>query len=322
MKKLSFLSLLLISALLFAPSLASCKSVGSDIKEEGKIRISCTTFSAFDWARQLTYGSKNAEVMLLTDSGVDIHSYVPSVADAARIASSDIIIYVGSASESFIEDMSPKGARLINLLSLLGEDALEIPKSAAGNHENHDNEGGHGEHDEHVWLSLKNARYFCSVICESLCEADSGNSELYKSNCKEYTKALQSLEDEYYTAASKGKAGLMMFADRFPFVYMLNDCKIDYCAAFEGCSTESGATFETVAIMAKLLSESELCCVVITESTDKRLANTIIAASGKENVQIITMNSIQRVSRTDIDKGKTYIDFMKENLVAFKKALG
>lgn len=312
-------TLFIILLSLFVPFFTCCGALSEDIKDTDKIRITCTSFAAFDWTRQITKGSEAVEVRLLTEGGVDIHNYVPSVADAARISSSDMIIYIGSQAESFIEESAGEGAELINLLSLLGENALEIPKSVTDDHD-HDHHA-HGEYDEHVWLSLKNARFFCEVICQRISAADEENAGLYKNNCETYVNELLDLENAFYEAAEEGRVRLMMFADRFPFTYLFHDCGVDFYAAFEGCSSESEATFETVAVLSELLKNSELGFVIITEGSDARLANTVIGTSGKSGVQVITMNSIQQVSKDRIAKGVTYIDIMKENLVAFKKAL-
>lgn len=291
-------------------------------KEENTLNILCTGFAAYDWTRQITKGSNSVSVELLAKSGIDIHNYSPSASDVASIASSDIIIYVGAASEEFIEETAGKDAELINLLSVLGEGALAVPESVSKHAEhNHINPHSH-EYDEHVWLSLKNARLFCSRICESIIKKDAANEKLYKDNCAAYTNELEKLETSFYETARNGRVNSMLFADRFPFAYLMNDCNVSCVCAFDGCSSESDATFETVALLCKRLSSSDLSYIVISESGDTELARTVIEASGKQGeCGVVVMNSISCLSRRQIDEGVSYIDIMKENLISFEKAL-
>jgi zinc transport system substrate-binding protein len=102
---------------------------------------------------------------------------------------------------------------------------------------------------------------------------------------------------------------------------MIEDYGLKYYAAFEGCSAETEASFNTVAYLSDKLSELELDAVSIIDGSDKRLAQVIIENSNNNNRQIIIFNSMQSVSKSDIENGTTYISAMKENLEMLKIAL-
>ena len=42
----------------------------------------------------------------------------------------------------------------------------------------------------------------------------------------------------------------VLFGDRFPFRYLVDDYGLRYYAAFAGCSAETEASFETVSFLA------------------------------------------------------------------------
>ena len=52
----------------------------------------------------------------------------------------------------------------------------------------------------------------------------------------------------------------VLFGDRFPFRYLVDDYGLSYYAAFAGCSAESEASFETVSILAKKVDMLKLPC--------------------------------------------------------------
>ena len=85
----------------------------------------------------------------------------------------------------------------------------------------------------------------------------------------------------------------MLYADRFPFRYLVEDYGLKYYAAFIGCSAESEASFETIKFLADKLNLLELPAVLTLEKSNKKIARTVIEASGKKETKILEMDSIQ-----------------------------
>lgn len=67
----------------------------------------------------------HAEVTMLLDNGVDLHSYQPTADDIIKISDCDLFIYVGGESDGWVEDALKEAAnkdmQVINLLDVLGE---------------------------------------------------------------------------------------------------------------------------------------------------------------------------------------------------------
>lgn len=317
--------ILLVTLMILPLCLTSCK--GSDKSEQG-ISVMCTFFPQYDWAKNIIGDAKGVELSLLVENGMDIHSYQPSVRDLARIASCDLFIYVGGESEEWvsevIETTVSKDTVVISLLDILGDGACHIPESESGDDDpntSHDH-GNECAYDEHVWLSLKNARLFCDKITEALCDLDPENAELYASNNGTYGAALDQLDEKYQSVAESSANKTLLFADRFPFVYLTRDYGISYIAAFAGCSAETEASFATLARLSAAIGEHSLDCVIILEGSEKKLAQTVISSSENKECQILTMNSIQSVTRAEADGGASYLGIMEENLKALESALG
>lgn len=177
------------------------------------------------------------------------------------------------------------------------------------------------EYDEHVWLSLRNAEKLCDAIADSLCDIDSENKNVYSTNAAVYKNKLKELDDQYKDVVKNSTNKTLLFGDRFPFRYMVDDYGLKYYAAFAGCSAESEASFETISFLAKKVDELGLKNVMTIEKSDKKIANTIISNTKNKNQKIFELNSLQSTTLKDVKNGVTYLSVMKSNLNVLKEAL-
>lgn len=176
----------------------------------------------------------------------------------------------------------------------------------------HEHEDGEVEYDEHVWLSLKNAKVLCTEIEKNLEAIDPANADDYRANLTDYTAKLTDLDNSFKTLVDGSSVKTLVFGDRFPFRYFVDDYGLDYFAAFIGCSAESEASFETIAFLADKVNQLNCDTVFTLENSDKSIAETIISTSGK-NVDIAELNSLQSVSYPEISGGASYLSIMQKN---------
>lgn len=294
---------------------------------EKKYSIVCTTFPQYDWIRQII-GENNEcfELTFLLEKGGDLHSFQPTAQDIARISSADMFVYVGGESDTWVKE-ALRGAVNesmieINLMEMLGEavkteELVEGMQSEEEEHEHLEET----EYDEHIWLSLKNVILLTHVLSENIQQLDAQNASYYASNEEIYTGRLSALDKEYADAISGAKVKTLLFGDRFPFRYLTDDYGLSYYAAFAGCSTETDATFETITFLAGKIDELGLGTILVIEGTDQKLAEIIRQNTRDKNQQILTVNSMQSVTSSDIDNGFTYLKAMQENLEILKRAM-
>ena len=186
---------------------------------------------------------------------------------------------------------------------------------------------GHGhdhgeEKDEHVWLSLKNAKTLVGAIADALQELDPDNKDTYAANASAYIEKLSALDGAYQSAVDGAARKTVLFGDRFPFRYLVDDYGLSYYAAFAGCSAESEASFETVSFLAKKVDELGLPCVLTIEGKNHELAETIVRNTAAKNQKVLTMDSMQSTTSEDVANGTTYLSVMEQNLSVLKEALG
>ena len=332
MKKIITLMLVAVLAV-FALSGCGTSKSGEDTKDK-KIKIVTTIFPEYDWVMQIL-GDKadKADVTMLLDKGVDLHSYQPSTADIAKISEADVFIYVGGESDEWVEDVlkeaKNKKLKVINLMDVMGDKAKEeeVKEGMQPEEEEHAEEAKDGkeeeevEYDEHVWLSLKNAKIFTKKIADVLSEVDKDNAKTYQANYESYAKKLDNLDKKYAEAVASAKNKTLVFGDRFPFRYLVNDYGLDYYAAFVGCSAESEASFETVTFLAKKIDELGLNNVLTIEGKNHKIAKTVVDNTKNKDQKVLTMDSMQSTTAKDVKDGATYLGIMEKNLEVLKEAL-
>ena len=331
---------IIIAAFLMAGSLSACGNVAvSDAAGEDRIQIVTTIFPEYDWVMNILGDNPaGAEVTMLLDNGVDLHSYQPTAEDILKISTCDMFIYVGGESDEWVEDALKEAVNgnitVINLLDVLGDSVKEEEvvegmqeeehdheEGEAHDEEEHDHEEGEIEYDEHVWLSLRNAVVLTEYISEKIRETDAENADLYKKNTDDYVAKLKDLDKQYTDAVSDSSVKTLVFGDRFPFRYMTDDYGLSYYAAFVGCSAETEASFETITFLAKKVDELSLHAVMTIEGNDHRIAETVVQNTKNKDQQILTMDSMQSTTSKDVEGGTTYLSIMDHNLSVLKEAL-
>jgi ABC-type metal ion transport system, periplasmic component/surface adhesin len=337
-------------------AVSSTASTSSEAKTDDankKFSVVCTIFPEYDWIRQLVGDKKdNYEITYILDKGVDLHSYQPTAEDIAKIANCDLFVYVGGESDGWVDDALKESKndkmQVVNLLETLGknvkpeevvegmqeedehdhdhEDADHDHEDKDKDHDHEDADHDHHheeetEYDEHVWLSLRNATVLVNTLAEKLQTIDPENKDYYAGTAADYTAKLGDLDSRYLATIKKAKVKTVLFGDRFPFRYLVDDYGLKYYAAFVGCSAETEASFETVAFLAKKTDDLKLKSVLVIENSDQKIAKKIVETTKDKNQNIVVLNSMQSITNEDIANGATYLSIMESNLKALASAL-
>ena len=317
---------LILSVMLLSGFFTSCKAK-TQIKSN-KVNILCTIFPQYDWTRSILGNADNfTNLSLLVKSGVDLHNYQPSTADIVQISTCDLLIYVGGESDAWLKDAlanaTNKNIKVISLMdvlkdSLKEEEFIEGMQEETECEEDSDNET---EYDEHVWLSVKNAKILCNEIANAICSLVPENAETYKENLQAYLEELNNLDMTYASVIKNSPRKTILVCDRFPLRYLTDDYKLNYYAAFAGCSAETEASFETIVFLSNKLKEEKMPAVLVLDQSDEKIAKTVILNAKLPKTDILKIDSMQSTTLRQSFNGKTYISTMQENLEALQKAL-
>lgn len=354
MKKIAAFAMFILAAAL---TFVACSAESNEkTPAQKKVSIVATTYPQYDWLKNVLGSRLDAvNLKLLIKNGTDLHSYKPSAQDIAAIASADMVVYIGGESDEWIEkalSATPKAGRVqVNLMEALGdrvkEEEIVEGMQAEDEHEHHHEHGEeaeeheHHEHehaeahedhdhehaeeaenDEHVWLSLKNAEILVKNLAEAVAKLDTANASEYHMNAALYVAKISALDAQYRAAVDSANFKTILFGDRFPFRYLVDDYGIKYFAAFVGCSAESEASFETVAFLAGKMDSLALPAIFTIDGSNGKIARAILDASKKsKEVAVLTLNSMQSVTDAQMQAGADYLSIMRENLEVLKKAI-
>jgi zinc transport system substrate-binding protein len=306
--------LTIIISLLILITLTGCKTY----KDDGKLTILTSNFPSYDFARAITKDVPNTSVEMLLKPGTEMHNYEPTPKDIIKISKSDIFIYVGGESDEWINDLldsiDTKKVKIIKLMDLI--DVVE-EETVEGMQEEEEEEE-EKEYDEHVWTSPRNAIKIINSLKDEIIKLDENNTHLYEDNSTKYISELELIDREIRNIVDNSSRKELIFADRFPFRYFVDEYNLKYYAAFPGCSSETEASSKTISFLINKVKEDNIPVILTIEFSNKKIANTI---SNETGAIVLEFNSAHNISEEDFNNGKTYLDIMRDNVNTLMEAL-
>jgi zinc transport system substrate-binding protein len=316
--KHTFISILLIFSFIFF--ICACADNNAQTgAADGKINVISVNFPGYDFAREIA--GDNINLTLLLQPGAESHSFEPSPQDIIKIQNADIFIYVGGESDSWVKEIlssvKNKNLKVLAMTEIVKPVEEEI-KEGMQEEDEHEGEEEEAEYDEHVWTSPINAIAIARAIADAFCEADKANAQTYKTNAEKYTEKLQILDAAFREVTVGAKRKTLIFGDRFPLRYFVDEYGLDYYAAFPGCSTETEASAKTVAFLIDKVKKEQIPVVFRIEFSNGKIAKTICESTGAKNLLFHTCHN---VSSDELKSGKSYLTLMADNALNLKEAL-
>jgi len=331
MKKLNKVIVMCAIVLLSVTFVCACKNSVEDtistekedskVEETEKINVVATIFPEYDFLRQI--GGDNINLSMLLKPGAESHSFEPTPQDIKNIKESDLFVYVGGDSDAWVQtildSLNKDNSEMISLMdcvNLVEEDVVE------GMTEEQEDETKDGveeiEYDEHVWTSPQNAILIVQQLCDRLCQIDEEHADQYKENTRIYIGKLEELDQDFQEVVDHSVRKEIVVGDRFPFRYFADEYGLTYYAAFPGCSTDTEASASTIAFLDDLVKKDHIPVVFHIELSNEKVCNAICESTGSKSE---LLHAVHNISKDDFDAGVTYLDLMKQNVLALKEAL-
>lgn len=320
----------LISLLCIVTVISSLWGCGTTKTQErdDRLKVVATVFAEYDFLRQIGGDAINLSMLMLP--GADIHTFDPTPKDIKTVQDADLFVTVGGESDAWadtilesIDNNHLESVRLMDLVEEVVEEEIVEGMEVEEEEEEHLHQGesSHEEKelDEHVWTSPKNAIQIVEGLCEKLCQLDRKHTALYEKNSKTYIKKLEQLDKKFNQVVEKGKRREIVVADRFPFRYFTDAYDLKYYAAYPGCSTQTGASAETIAFLIDKVKENHIPVVFHMELSSEMMCNTICDETGAKKAQL---NAVHNISKENFEKGIGYLELMEKNVDVLKEALG
>lgn len=336
------LSILLAIILIFLISIMGHERPNnSKTSDPNKLQVVVSNFASYDFLRAIIGEIEDVQITFLLGAGKDAHSYEPTSQDLIKIQKSDLFVYVGKGLEPWTEKVvqvldknNKKVICITDNLELLEEKEIDetdihneeqaINNNIDGNNSIEGVEEGHihekGAFDEHVWTSPTNAIKMVRMLERALEEVDSANAESYKENAENYIKKIQQVKEQIQVVIDNRVRNKLIFGDKMPMQYFIEEYNLDVSAAFNGCSTETDPNSRTIAYLVDTVKEENIPVVLYCELGLGKVAKTIVAEAqnGALAMQIQTLHNI---SKEDFENGETWVSLMTRNIEVLKKAL-
>lgn len=304
--------------------MTGCGKVNTDEKKGDKLKVVATVFAEYDFLQHIAGDKIDLSMLLLP--GADLHAFDPSPKDIASVQEADLFVTIGGESdawsESIMDSVDNDDLQTIKLMDcvdkVVEEEIVEGMEAEDEYGEEDEHESHEKEFDEHVWTSPKNAIQIVEGLRDKLCEMDEKNADVYKQNAADYITKLEDLDKQFTEVTSNAARKEIVVADRFPFRYFADAYGLTYYAAYPGCSTQTGASAETISFLIDKVREDKIPIVFHMELSSESMADTICKETGAKKAQL---NAVHNVSKEDFEKGIGYVELMQQNVEVLKKAL-
>ena len=316
MMKLKPLILMLMAIVLSLALLSACAPTAA-VEEGDGLSIVSTIFPSYDFARQITAGT-DARVTLLLQPGEEVHSFDPTSQDIIRIQNADLFLYVGGENDVWVDGVLTGLDKSVNTFRMMDYVTLYEEELVAGMQPESDDASGEQEWDEHVWTASVNAIAIVKAMTAELIALDPDNAIAYQANSDAYVKQLEALDQSFRDVVNTASRNTIVFADRFPVRYFVEEFGLNYYAAFPGCSAETDASAATVATLIDRVKADHIPVVFYIEMSNEQMAKTVAEATGATPM---LFHSTHNVTKAEFESGATYLSLMQNNVIALLAAL-
>ena len=302
--------------------LAGCGAAGSTTEntESDKLQVVTTFYPMYDFTKQVA--QDDAEVSMLLEAGMEVHSFEPSSQMIAEIQDADVFIYNSPEMETWVPDVLAS-IDTSDMVVICASDAITLleyeGEAHAHDHESEE-EGANAGHshtvDPHVWLDPVLAQTEVSTIAEGLAEADPDNAEDYLENAGIYNGKLNEL-DEAFRAAFEGTENRTFVTQHAAFAYLAARYDLNQISV-TGLNAEVEPSAAALATLSDYVKANNISHIYFENNASSQTAETLAEEVG---VELAVLSPLEGITEEDQKKGSDYISVMLENLEALKKSI-
>ena len=302
--------------------LAGCGAAGSTTEntESDKLQVVTTFYPMYDFTKQVA--QDDAEVSMLLEAGMEVHSFEPSSQMIAEIQDADVFIYNSPEMETWVPDVLAS-IDTSDMVVICASDAITLleyeGEAHAHDHESEE-EGANAGHshtvDPHVWLDPVLAQTEVSTIAEGLAEADPDNAEDYLENAGIYNGKLNEL-DEAYRAAFEGTENRTFVTQHAAFAYLAARYDLNQISV-TGLNAEVEPSAAALATLSDYVKANNISHIYFENNASSQTAETLAEEVG---VELAVLSPLEGITEEDHKEGSDYISVMLDNLEALKKSI-
>ncbi len=267
---------------------------------QGKLEVAASFTILADLARNV--GGDRVVVTSLVGPNGDVHSYVPTPADAKALVGAKVVVLNGlgleGATARFMETAA-KNAQVV--VASTGVTPLRQGR----------------EVDPHAWQSISNAKLYVANIRDALIAADPSDKAVFEANAAAYLQRLDALDKEIKAEIAKippERRELISIHDAFG--YLGSAYGIAFIAP-HGVSTEAEGSARDIARIIKQIRAEHIPAVFLENVTDPRVMEQIAREAGARVGGTLYSDALTAPD----GPAPTYIDLMRHNVRQLVSAL-
>jgi len=290
----------------------SCQQAKDPGRNDKKLNVIATIFPVYDFARHI--GGDKITLAMPLPPGTDAHHYELKPDDIIKVTNADVFLFTNFELEQWaykIIGASDKNTRLQAVETGNGAMMLRLNK------EEDDHEAHPAGFDPHIWLDMDNAQKMVDNITSAFIKKDPRNSDYYLKNAGDYKRQLADMDQKYRTTLAACKTRTVLHAGHWAFAYLTSRYHLKYIAAYNVFADAEPAPQKIFALIDQIKNEN-VSHVYYEDMMNPRLAKTIARETG---TGLLKLNNGHDVTRTDLEKGETFLALMEKNLVNFQKGL-
>lgn len=275
-----------------------------------KIKIVTSIFPLKEFAEAVS--GDRGEASLLLPPGAEVHTWQPRPSDIVRLASSDLLIYIGANLEPWLEEML-KGIPKPNFRTLETSRGLSLI-----NRSGEKKDSSHSRAvDPHIWLDFSYDQIIVDRIRDLLTEIEPGYAAQFARNADLYKRRLQNLDEKFRTGLQNCGQRVFILGGHEAFGYLAKRYQLDQISLY-GLSPDSEPTPKQVMEVIELAKKYRMKAIYFELFVSDRLAKMVAKEIG---AKILVLNPAHILSKKQLMSGVTFFDIMEENLKNLKDGL-
>lgn len=247
-----------------------------------------------------------APVAALVGPGIEPHDVAPAPADAATIATADVLFVNGLGLEGWLDDLVASagrpGLRIVTLSAGLPTIHLDGDETAAGN--------------PHLWLDPSLTMAYVATIRDTLGDLDPANRPTYEANATRYLDQLRDLDQAIAAAIATiapERRMLITFHDAWPYFaarYGLRHI------AVHPANPEADLTAQEYAALIDLVRREQAPVVIGEAGFNPKLMQQLARDTG-----VVFVDGLHGDTLADSGPAATYLGMMRHDVSLIVDAL-
>ncbi|MBM7623426.1 metal ABC transporter substrate-binding protein [Sporohalobacter salinus] len=283
--------------------------ITNPVISQQKLTAYVSFYPLYDTANKI--GGNQININLVIPNGAEAHSYKPSPQKIAQLEKADIFFYNGVGLEPWankaVQNLKQSNVETVNVSQNI--DLIPL----ASQHNAKDN---HGQYDPHIWLDPVNMKKIAKLMTKRFSKLDPKHKEVYKQNFDQYARKIDKLHHKYKTTLTNNQQEYILVSHA-AFGYLTNRYGLKQIAV-TGIEPHEKPSPKALTHLIKEANKHDLNYIFMETLSSPRTVNVL---AQEANLEILTLNTIAGLTKTEQKNNKDYFSLMRDNLNNLKKAV-